>query len=172
MNYAFNMNASNFSTFTRPNLSIVVLAVTLGACGGSGGGDAGDIARDGLEDQSPVVTARQLDDESCGADIDIAEFFLTEVDRQWACDISSIVGTRFDEIYFDRNGTANFSSTGNWYWNRNLPADEINLASPNESSAVMTDIGSANTLLLFRTINEAGVEENYDCVLTGRELEN
>lgn len=175
-------------SFNTPAI-VMVLASTASACGGSGGGDAGDIARDGLDNQvlaspmqqddqildesvmdDPVMDGLVQNDESCIADIDIAEFFLTETNRQWSCEVSSVVGTRFDELFFNRNGTANFASTGTWYWNRNLPADEINLASPAEPSTLITDIGSSNTVLVFRTINEEGVEEIYDCVLVEREL--
>ncbi len=172
---------------------VIVLASTVSACGGSGGGDAGDIARDGFDDQvlvrpiqqdgqvlddvldapvmdDPVIDDLVQNDESCIANIDIADFFLTETDRQWSCEVSSVVGTRFDELFFDRNGTANFASTGTWYWNRNLPADEITLASPAEPSTLITDIGSSNSVLVFRSINEEEFEEIYDCVLVERAL--
>lgn len=152
-------------------LLVTTLALALGACGGSGGSssDAEDIAEDDFSDPLTASSALQ-DDESCNAEIDIAEFFLTESDRQWSCEVSSIVGIRFDELYFNRNGTASFASTGVWYWNRNLPEDEINLASPAEPITRMTDIGSSNSVLVFRTINDASFEEIYDCVLTPRAL--
>lgn len=150
----------------------VVLALSLGACGGTGdanGGDAADIAEDGFD--SPVLADDSVlqDDQACFAEIDIAEFFVTEIDRQWACEINSAAGTRFDEVFFDRRGTASTGSGDVWYWNRNLPSDEVNLASPGRPSALMTDIGSSNTVLFFRTINDAGVEQTYDCVLVSRE---
>jgi len=98
-----------------------------------------------LPDQATDNTSLQQDDLSCAAEIDIADFFLTESDRQWSCEVSSTAGTRFDDLFFERSGTANM---------------------------LMTDIESANTQLMFRTISETGVEEFYNCVLAGREIEN
>ena len=101
-------------------ISVAAISVLLGACGGSGGGsgivsgDAGDIAQDDLSDLVLADPVLQDDMQSCAVEIDIADFFLTETDRQWSCEISSVVGTRFDEVFFDRSGTANFASTGIW----------------------------------------------------------
>ena len=151
----------------------VVLTVSLCACGGSGGasgGDAGAIAEDGFDSPMLADDFMPQDDQACLAEIDIAEFFLTEIDRQWACEINSAAGSRFDEIFFDRRGTATTGSGDIWYWNRNLASDEVNLASPGRPAALMTDIGSSNTVLFFRTVSDAGVEEVYDCVLVSREI--
>lgn len=125
-----------------------------------------------LPDQATDNTSLQQDDLSCAAEIDIADFFLTESDRQWSCEVSSTAGTRFDDLFFERSGTANFAGSGIWYWNRDLPTDEVNLAAPGRPAMLMTDIESANTQLMFRTISETGVEEFYNCVLAGREIEN
>jgi len=131
------------------------------ACGGSSGGsldnsDAGAIATEStpLDDPQLAADDMQQDDEFvCAAETDIAEFFLTEVDRQWSCQISSVAGTRSDELFFDRNGTVLSANDGIWYWNRNLPGLEVNLASPNLPSMLMSGIMSSNTVLVSREVS-------------------
>ena len=153
------------------NLSI---AVCLCACGGSSGGDAGDIARDEstpLDD--PLLDGENVQQDeplACAAEFDVAELFVTEVDRQWSCQISSQVGIRFDELFFDRSGTVVSANDGIWYWNRNLPGLEVNLASPNLPSMLMSGIMSSNTVLMFDTVTPPGVEQTFDCVLVPREV--
>lgn len=152
----------------------LALAAGISACGGSGGGDAGDIARDESTplDDAPLVADSVPQDDGlvCDAQIDIAEFFLTEVDRQWSCQITSNVGIRFDDLFFDRNGTAVSANDGIRYWNRNLPDATVNLLSPTQPSMLMSEIGASNTVLMFNTVTPSGVEQSYDCVLVPREV--
>ena len=151
----------------------LALAAGISACG-SGGGDAGDIARDESTplDDAPLVADSVPQDDGlvCDAQIDIAEFFLTEVDRQWSCQITSNVGIRFDDLFFDRNGTAVSANDGIRYWNRNLPDATVNLLSPTQPSMLMSEIGASNTVLMFNTVTPSGVEQSYDCVLVPREV--
>jgi len=183
MNYALSMATKKPLKMNHSGLRLCTIglscAIGLSACGGSAGGtldnsDAGAIATDEstpLDDPQLSPDSVQQDDELvCAAEIDIAEFFLTEVDRQWSCQISSLVGVRFDEIFFDRNGTAISATDGTWYWNRNLPGDEVNLASPDLPSMLMSGISSSNTVLMFDTVTASGVEQAFDCVLVPREI--
>ena len=114
------------------------------------------------------------DDESansaveCEAEFDDASLLYTELDRQWYCSVSSVDSVTSDELYFNADGTAVFSRYGQVFWNRNLPGDEINVASPFISSFVMRDIRSANTTLQFTSVSESEADQQYDCVLVGR----
>ena len=154
-------------------------AIGLSACGGSAGGtldnsDAGAIATDEstpLDD--PLLDAENVQQDAplaCAAEFDVAELFLTEVDRQWSCQITSNVGIRFDDLFFDRNGTAVSANDGIRYWNRNLPDATVNLLSPTQPSMLMSEIGASNTVLMFNTVTPSGVEQSYDCVLVPREV--
>ena len=163
----------------RSNVVCLAIALSLSACGGSsggevGGGDAGDIARDEstpLDDFPLAADSVQQDDEfACAAEFDVAEFFLTEVDRQWSCQVTSLAGIQFDELFFDRNGTAVSANDGIFYWNRNLPGLEVNLASPTLPSMLMSGISSSNTVLMFDTVTPSGEEQSFDCVLVSREV--
>ena len=168
-NESAEMKAHSF----RVNFISLAIAVSLSACGGASGGDAEDIATDeftALDDPQLADSIQQDDEFVCAAEIDIAEFFLTEVDRQWSCQITSLSGIRFDQLFFDRSGTAISATNGVLYWNRNLPGDEVNLASPNLPSMLMSQISSSNTVLMFNTVTSAGEEQSFDCVLVPREI--
>lgn len=162
----------------RPVFWVALLALGSAGCGGSGG-DASGVARDGLNqanlsqaDSSLVGQdgVLQQDSPTCSAEVDIADFVLTEIDRQWSCAITTEADTRFDNVYFSREGTAVFANDGVWYWNRFLPSDAINLAAPGESTRLMSEISSSNTVLEFKTTTGAGDEQRYDCVLVPREV--
>jgi len=170
-----------------------------GSAGGdTGSGDTGDIARDEstplpdprpdlppdsqpdpqpdpqqdpLQDDPQVVDEGQQNNILPGEEeIDIAVFFLTAPDRQWTCEITSAASTRYDDIYFSADGTVVFASDGVWSWSKTVAGDEINLTSPDQSSMLMSDISSSNTVLMFNTSEEAGLAQTFDCVLTYREI--
>jgi len=97
MNYASSVTTTNLPNMKAPGLfNFISLAIAAGlsACGGASGGDAEAIATDeftSLDDPQLADDSIQQDDEFvCAAEIDIAEFFLTEVDRQWSCQITSL----------------------------------------------------------------------------------
>ncbi len=164
------------------------MTLLIAGCGGSGVGDAQDIAVDSgasvaqpvtgeivenplVSDDPPAIDLPIVqDDLACKAEIDIAEFFLTEADRQWSCSIESSAGFRFDDVFFDRRGTALFANDGIHYWNRNPESDSINLAAPGRTTLLMTDIASSNTTLMYRTVSDTGAEELYECLLVTREM--
>lgn len=163
---------------------LAVMVASISACGGSAGGDTGDIARD---ESTPLLDPVQddllqtgnsslQDDMVLGNDeIDLAVFFLTEPDRQWSCEITSASSTRYDDIYFSRNGSADgtavFASNGVWNWSKTVTGDEINLTAPNQASMLMSDISSSNTVLMFNTIEDTGVTQTFDCVLVFRDID-
>ena len=160
----------------------------LGACGGSSGGssvlsdetvvgavDVTDSQIDDVDLQGSVATDPQNDslasDDAplvCDAPFDTAELLFTEVDRFWSCQIVSDNGTRFDEVFFSRTGTATFGSSGLNFWNRNLPGAEINRIAADGTVSVMRDIQSSNTTLSFETVLATGESGFYDCLLVPR----
>ena len=151
----------------------------LGACGGSSGETS--VLSDETVIGAADVTDSQIDDVDlqdslasddaplvCDAPFDTAELLFTEVDRFWSCQIVSDNGTRFDEVFFSRTGTATFGSSGLNFWNRNLPGAEINRIAADGSVSVMRDIQSSNTTLSFETVLATGESEFYDCLLVPR----
>jgi len=142
-----------------------VVIAGLSACGGSSGGKVAD-----RQPAQSEQTIPQDDALSCDASLDVADFLITEIDRQWSCEITSNNGVMFDDVYFSRSGTAVFGNTGKWYWNRNLPSDDINLASPDHTSVTVSEISSSNTVLSFTSATPAGTSERYDCILVSREI--
>jgi len=165
-------------------LIFAAVTLSLSACGGSSGqtetnlnaaadnADAGDGQADVANpvqadqslqnDQSPEVT------ESFG-DFDIADLVVTEADRQWSCDVTTEQASSFTTLFFSRNGTVLFGENDLRFWNRNLPFEQFNIASPTAPFSVISDIQNFNTLLSFILTTDTGVSEIYDCVLTARE---
>lgn len=160
-----------------PVLCLAILCFTLSACGSSGTdvdmSEVQDIQQ-GADSQSPGIGEVLSDDETegassqCDVDFDQAELLFTESDRQWSCSVSSTELASSDDVYFSRNGTAVFTRFGQVYWNRNLPTDEFNIASPFIASFVMREINSSNTTLQFTLDADGETGQLYDCVLVGR----
>ena len=182
--------ARNLTSQFLPVCAVSALTM-LAACGGSSGGTdvfsdetviaagtADDIENqinnDGIQNSevtdSAVTDVLASDDAplACDAGFDTAELLFTEVDRFWSCQIVSDAGTRFDEVFFSRTGTATFGSSGLNFWNRNLPGAEINRIAADGTVSVMRDIQSSNTTLSFETVLATGESEFYDCLLVPR----
>ena len=165
-----------------PPVFVVVAVTTLAACGGSSGGNdvfndetvSAASTADGIQNSpvtDPPITDPLASDDAplvCDAGFDTAELLFTEVDRFWSCQIVSDTGTRFDEVFFSRTGTATFGSSGLNFWNRNLPGAEINRIAADGTVSVMRDIQSSNTTLSFETVLATGESEFYDCLLVPR----
>lgn len=148
--------------------------MSLSACGGSSGDSpsqssgfqADSIGQSGVvQGDSPDDSALQCD----GAPFDHAELLFTEIDRQWLCSVTSSQLTGTDGVYFGRSGTASFARFGDVYWNRNIAAAEINLASPFIAPFVMRNISSSNTTMQFDLVDETGTAQLYECVLVQRD---
>ena len=157
-------------------LAVIALCVAVCACSSS---DDNGIITDPQNTQLGVVTEFPVagdifsDDTTdavvqCDADFDHAELLFTETDRQWFCSVSSSELASADDVYFSRSGTAVFSRFGLVYWNRNLQANEINLASPSISSFVIRELSASNSTLQFFLDADGEADQQYDCVLVGR----
>ena len=105
---------------------------------------------------------------SCAFEFDVADLVVTEADRQWSCEVVSDQGSRFEDVYFLRSGTVIFGDDLR-YWSRNLPFEQINVASPASGYALISEIRSSNTLMSFIMIPESGMNLLYECVLTPRQ---
>lgn len=173
------------------SFALIILApmvLFLSGCGGSSGADAstddtGVIANDSVNTVSgneEQIDGQQMadlqndaseqasNDASCEFEFDVADLLLTEADRQWSCEIVSDQASTYEDVYFQRHGTAIFGNELR-YWNRNLPFEQINIASPITGRALIKDIRSSNTLMSFILTPESGTNLLYECVLTPRE---
>ena len=160
------------------------VTLSLSACGGSSGQIESDFnetasgidASGVLPDAADTVQADQglQDDQSqfvteSSDDFDIADLVVTEVDRQWSCDVATELASSFTTLFFSRNGTVLFGENDLRFWNRNLPLEQFNIASPTAAFSVISDIQNFNTSLNFILTSDTGISEIYDCVLTTRE---
>ena len=160
------------------------LILALSACGGSSGGPDDELAAgtDGgaagfvIDDGAAELPPEQsLQDDQPANTVetsipDIADLLVTEIDRQWSCDITSDQASSFSTLFFSRRGTVLFGENDLRFWNRNLPLDQVNIASPTSVFSVISDIQNFNTLLSFTLTTEVGGTQTYDCVLTTREI--
>ncbi|OED37689.1 hypothetical protein AB833_22750 [Chromatiales bacterium (ex Bugula neritina AB1)] len=158
--------------YTGLSKSAAIAAAFLFVISACGGDDAAEPVQ--AADTVQFDGADPADALQCAAPVfDRAELLYTEIDRQWICSVSSAQATFTDELFFMRSGTAVFSRFGQVYWNRvgsiSASAGEITIASPTIESRVLSEISSANTVLQF-AMNQGAAEENYDCVLAGREV--
>jgi len=133
----------------------------------SGGNDPMTTHDDLLQSDVEVADVSIADDE-----FDSADLILTEIDRQWSCEITSESSVYYEDIYFSPNGSAFLSARGTWYWNRSLPAPAFNLHSDTYPSMRFQNISSSNTFLEFDAVVENGLSESYSCVMITREVQS
>ena len=67
------------------------------------------------------------DDQAEIDQFDIAEFFFTEVDRQWFCSVTTAVSVFTDQLYLARTGEGRFERFGLVQWRRNETLDQLSL---------------------------------------------
>ncbi len=121
-------------------------------------------------DQSEVDPLAN-DDQTETDRFDSAEYFFTEVDRQWFCTVTTPVSVFTDQLYLARMGDAWFERFGLVEWSRNETLDQLEIVTGVDSSFSLREIFATNTLLEFQRHNEeGGVSELYECVLTARNV--
>ena len=119
------------------------------------------------------------DDQADIDQFDIAEFFFTEVDRQWFCSVTTAVSVFTDQLYLARTGEGTFERFGLVQWRRNAALDRIDIVAGVDNRFSLQEIFASNTVLEFQLVGSAGggqgesqseAPELYECVLTTRDL--
>ena len=119
------------------------------------------------------------DDQADIDQFDIAEFFFTEVDRQWFCSVTTAVSVFTDQLYLARTGEGTFERFGLVQWRRNEALDQIDIVAGVDSRFSLQEIFASNTVLEFQRVGSASADQGesqsearelYECVLTTRDL--
>ena len=101
---------------------------------------------------------------------DIAEYFFSEVDRQWFCSVTTPVSVFTDQLYVDRLGGGWFERFGLVQWTRHNEPDQLDIVTTVEDMFSLREIFGTNTILEFqRHVEDTEASELYDCVLTTRD---
>lgn len=102
---------------------------------------------------------------------DIAEYFFTEVDRQWFCTVTSSVAVFTDQFTLDRAGGGWFERFGQSEWSRHEALLQLEVETASGETFSIREIFATNTVLEFQRFDElTGASEIYDCVLTLRDI--
>lgn len=135
--------------------------------------EASDPSTDSIDDSLANDDQAEIDQ------FDIAEFFFTEVDRQWFCSVTTAVSVFTDQLYLARTGEGRFERFGLVQWRRNEALDRIDIVAGVDNRFSLQEIFASNTVLEFQLVASAGggqgesqseAPELYECVLTTRDL--
>ena len=139
--------------------------------------EAGDLSTGSSADSIDDSLAN--DDQADIDQFDIAEFFFTEVDRQWFCSVTTAVSVFTDQLYLARTGEGTFERFGLVQWRRNAALDRIDIVAGVDNRFSLQEIFASNTVLEFQRVGSASADQGesqsearelYECVLTTRDL--
>ena len=177
------MNRQTSQTVLSNRLPGLALLISLGlaGCGGSDGelvlntqvaagnpempqvnvlNDQSDTVADNAPSLPPVAI------ENDASFFEFASLLLTEPGKLWTCRISGDDFASTDRLLLNRNGTGRFDAYGDFYWNRDLPGRQLQIAVPGVIDFRLANIFGFNTTAQFDLLRaDPAVLTAYDLSL-------